>query len=193
MSEETTCEVCQGSGWSGHPDSGDMCYKCKGAGGYAAANDDGIALALYMELAAYFDPKLTEHDKRIVLDKIKYRSSNTLIEEQAARIAELQAELEREKKETERLDGAWHALHERMVKDNEGHARYFEKSQARIHELFDAEAASQARLSEAVKVIEEMRKWLDYLPSEYPDDAEMVMVLSAKAKAFIATLGENKN
>ncbi len=35
--------------------------------------DDGTALALYIELAAYLDPKLTEHDKRIVLDKIKNR------------------------------------------------------------------------------------------------------------------------
>lgn len=38
-------------------------------------HDDGTALALYIELAAYFDPKLMEHDKRIVLDKIKQRVS----------------------------------------------------------------------------------------------------------------------
>jgi len=110
-----------------------------------------------------------------------------LIEEQAARIAELQAELEREKKETGRLDGAWHALHERMVKDNEGHARYFEKSQARIHELFDAEAASQARLSEAVKVLER-------IAANYEDGATFSGTQCADiANQFIATLGENKN
>lgn len=115
------------------------------------------------------------------------RASNTLIEEQAARIAELQDELEREKKETERLDGAWHALHERMVKDNEGHARYFEKSQARIHELFDAEAASQARLSEAVKVLER-------IAANYEDGATFSGTQCADiASQFIATLGENKN
>ena len=117
----------------------------------------------------------------------------TLIEEQAARIAELQAELEREKKETERLDGAWHALHERMAKDNEAHARYFEKSQARIHELFDAEAASQARLSEAVKVLEGVaeagRLWNDR------QNMEAFLMISNSieaAKAFITTLGGEK-
>ena len=114
----------------------------------------------------------------------------TLIEEQAARIAELQAELEREKKETERLDGAWNALHERMVKDNEGHARYFEKSQARIHELFDAEAASQARLSEAVKVLESVMPYACDL--SYDTTGSYHADLRA-AKGFIATLGENKN
>ena len=77
MSEEIeTCEVCQGSGWSGHPDSGDLCYKCKGAGGYPRG-DDGTALALYIELGAYFDPKLTEHDRSIVLSKIRSRTSSS--------------------------------------------------------------------------------------------------------------------
>jgi hypothetical protein len=35
--------------------------------------DDGTALALFIELGAWLDPKLTEDDKRIVLDTIKRR------------------------------------------------------------------------------------------------------------------------
>jgi hypothetical protein len=35
--------------------------------------DDGTALALFIELGAWLDPKLTEDDKRIVLDIIKRR------------------------------------------------------------------------------------------------------------------------
>lgn len=35
--------------------------------------DGGTALALFIDLSAYFDPKLTQHDKQIVLSKIKSR------------------------------------------------------------------------------------------------------------------------
>jgi hypothetical protein len=38
-----------------------------------AREDGGTALALYIELGAWLDPKLTEDDKRIVLDIIKRR------------------------------------------------------------------------------------------------------------------------
>ena len=75
--EMEMCEVCQGSGWVGHPDSGDLCNKCGGAGGYIPEPaDDGTALALFIEISAYLDPKLTEHDKVIVLKKIKSRTKS---------------------------------------------------------------------------------------------------------------------
>lgn len=31
-----TCDACSGSGYGGHPDSGLLCTKCKGSGGYGA-------------------------------------------------------------------------------------------------------------------------------------------------------------
>lgn len=37
--------------------------------------DAGVPLALYIELSSYFDPKLTEHDKSIILSKIRSRTS----------------------------------------------------------------------------------------------------------------------
>jgi hypothetical protein len=37
--------------------------------------DEGTPLALFVELGAYFDPKLSEEDKRIVLKKIRERLS----------------------------------------------------------------------------------------------------------------------
>jgi hypothetical protein len=129
--------------------------------------DDGTALALYFELSAYFDPKLTEHDKRIVLDKIKYRTSNTLIEEQAARIAEAEKDYHEERK-----------------------ARYAAQSEL---------VASQARLSEAVKVLEEATKGLDMVHNGLMDPTrprqavgEVCHHFLSKAKAFITTLGGEK-
>ena len=64
-------------------------------------------------------------------DDLFSNAPNELLRASADAIDAHEARIEELEKENERLAGAWRSLHERMVKDNESHARYFEKSQAR--------------------------------------------------------------
>lgn len=61
------CAQCMGSGFGGHPDSGEVCGDCHGSGGV----DVSDATALFIELGAFLDPRLTERHRKIVLDKLK--------------------------------------------------------------------------------------------------------------------------
>jgi len=73
---------------------------------------------------SYLKTDMTVDDAIFVAVFNTIHEARSALEAQQVRIEELE-------KDNERLAGAWHALHERMVKDNESHARYFEKSQAR--------------------------------------------------------------
>jgi hypothetical protein len=129
---------------------------------------------------------------------------------------------------SEDMDG-WRNLHDRMTANDESHRKYFESSQALIEEqaarIAEAEedyheerkaryaaqselVASQARLSEAVKVLEEQNHGFELLHGrmtwavnshpdakkaqllrDFADDAYSAI---SQAKAFITTLGGEK-
>lgn len=66
-SELEVCSQCMGSGYGGHPDSGAVCDACHGSGGV----DVSDATALFIDLGAFLDQRLTDHHRSIAFDKIK--------------------------------------------------------------------------------------------------------------------------
>jgi len=111
-------------------------------------------------------------------DRKQDDASNTLIEEQAARIATLEKERDLAIESNYRQAGCIHQCSAHLGPDSSG---MIEGLPLAVKHAVTRANASQARLSEAVKVLEGVC-------SEDAGRAEW-----HAAKAFIATLGENKN
>lgn len=176
MSEELKpCPFCGGSAQESFADFHD--------GGHVKCSECGVTGPVW------------SNDTQDAVNAWNIRASNTLTEEQAARIAELEAEVQRRKKREDQA--GQHASHWKI-------------------ECFAAERKldeSQARLSEAVKVLEELgtavsiyrlgvKDTVPKIAAGDPGDMATINALMAnngildaalsQAKAFITTLGGEK-
>jgi len=146
-------------------------------------------------------PERAEEDAAIRGWNTRSDPSNTLIEEQAARIEELEQKLRTTSLEALAISDT---NNEMAVRIAEAEKDYHEERKARYAAQSEL-VASQARLSEAVKVLEDTRGYMSDLKTlidRRHDIGEMVdggdlrywasLIEFAISKAFITTLGGEK-
>lgn len=114
---------------------------------YALSVVIGRFQPLHEQHVALIEHALTLGDQTLVI----VGSWCGLADDSIKALRSLSAEKAALEKENDRLDKAWHAKHDSMVKAEASHRDYFDKSQRRMQELRGAPEKENERLTESLK------------------------------------------